>query len=724
MKRMQNGWRLSVASLLLGVLSACGGGGGGGSSEPTAQAAQTGQAVDISTRNLFPLSLGDTWVYDVTEVGSTTASAMTRTVVSGPDAVGQVQVRDVMGGSTDQSAWRIDGKGAAVMDPLGAEGVWPSVTAALPEFLELPSTSLTIGVPRTANGSGSLAVDWDGDGRIDNFSATITQNFHGMETIDVLGKATQVAHITDVTTLTIYLTSGQPAVAFTFTDDAYLASNLGVVRLKRSGVRSDGEVVVPPYTANLRAATVSGVKYNTVAAGLDKSEVVVTASRFSSGAGPQGTVLVSTQDASGRQLYVNESHSSAGISSVQISQVSSTQSKVLIQFAAPATRQEYTYNDTVSLKVCYDPACGAEIPGSPLKVLTSYLVTSEPANAPDLQVLNPVSRMALAHNVVDTKYSASLESAVMVSTWPSNALYLYDVATNTEKKLALSRVPTAVALSPDGKEAAVGHDGLVTWVDLTTLGAAAPTVKRLDLSAKAFDLVLDGYRHVHVIPETDQWVSLHSIDVATNTETLVGWLLRAGSHSQLNTAVGGLYTADNGLSPSDIARWNIVGGTASYVGDSRYHGDYPMCGNLWMSDDGARIFTACGNVFKANVASDKDMLYTGSLSLSSGTYGWYILSLSHSTATNEVALLEADAYTCKIIPGLTTPCYNHLSLYAGDDYGIKSKSVLGSIVVGGSSYPERGSAVFHGNGGRKLFMISRAEGSPDPASEYYFSVIR
>jgi hypothetical protein len=51
--------------------------------------------------------------------------------------------------------------------------------------------------------------------------------------------------------------------------------------------------------------------------------------------------------------------------------------------------------------------------------------------------------------------------------------------------------------------------------------------------------------------------------------------------------------------------------------DSPYHGDYPMNGNLWFSEDGNRIFTSGKTVLKTSEIKSTDMLYNGTLNIDS-----------------------------------------------------------------------------------------------------------
>src|SRR5205823_14490036 len=86
---------------------------------------------------------------------------------------------------------------------------------------------------------------------------------------------------------------------------------------------------------------------------------------------------------------------------------------------------------------------------------------------------------------------------------------------------------------------------------------------------------------------------------------------------RLHPGGASIYTATNGLSPANIEKLNISGGTASYAYGSPYWGDYSICGNLWISENGARIYTACGNVFRSTADQATDMRYMGRVNESS-----------------------------------------------------------------------------------------------------------
>jgi hypothetical protein len=380
--------------------------------------------------------------------------------------------------------------------------------------------------------------------------------------------------------------------------------------------------------------------------------------------------------------------------------------------------------EDVAVRACYDSSCVREVPGSPLVIHTTYTVSSSVPPEPGLTPLPYVSRTPLSHDVIDAEYDRALDAIVMVSSSPTNALYLYDVSDGTERQLSLNSSPTAVSVSPDGQFAAVGHDALITHVDLQALIAGAPVTKLLNVSTVVFDVVLDGRGNVHALPAADQWVSVHSVEVATNTETLGTGSLYAGTRGRLHPSGDYMYTANNGLSPSDIAKYDVRSGTANELYDSPYHGDYAMCGDVWLAENGATIYTKCGNTFRSSTTQSQDMVYSGRLQLSTSQYyGFVIQALSQADATKEIMLIEADSYECAP-HSANNRCYTHLALYESDFLNRAALYSLPSIELGGSTYSQRGAFVFHSSDGLHRYMISRLYGAPGATQPHYLTVVQ
>jgi len=423
------------------------------------------------------------------------------------------------------------------------------------------------------------------------------------------------------------------------------------------------------------------------------------------------------------------SHTNTGqaISDVIVNWATDNILNIRIEFKPGKSMPEGNYTDTVTVNLCEDEACLKPLAGSPLRVTASYVVNTHLVAESGIAPLVASTRTVLAHDVIDAEYSRSLNAVVMVSSWPQNALYVQDAMTGAEKQVLLSRLPTAVSLSPDGMKAAIGHDALVSHVDLSTVGVAgAAAPKQLSVAANVGDLVLDGRGKVHVFaqPAIANSVDLIAIDVGSNAQTLYSRVY-SGARARLHPAGDKLYSASNGISPDDIEAFDITGPSVVGLGDSPYHGNYQMCGNLWFSEEGTSIYTACGAIFLASTMPGQDMSYRGTLAVSTGTSGartYRAVSLSHKTLANEVALIEQTWYECDARFNALAECRSHLNLYAADSLTRTAQYSIPLAKVANITYVQRGRFVFHRNDGRKL-MISQLWGIQDRAAEFYMNLL-
>lgn len=360
------------------------------------------------------------------------------------------------------------------------------------------------------------------------------------------------------------------------------------------------------------------------------------------------------------------------------------------------------YGSTVTINVCRDEMCSSHIANSPALVPVALTVADPPDAAP------LVDRHALDHDVVDAEYSEALDAIVMVSSSPTPALYLYDPVAQTAQSIALDAAPQAVSVGPDGLSAAVGHDGMITVVDLASMADA--TV--LDLSTDVGDIVLAGNGYVHALPRTVN--GIRSVEIATNTETTQAHPAALdGTKARLHPGGAKMYGANNGITPDNIERYDIAAGVAASEYSSSYGGIHDMCGDLWMHEAGLHIYTACGNVFRPGEeanrtihAERRDMLYAGTLGIpgADNTFnGRRIRSLSHSSESHEVVLLDEAAPTCNLGPLVCST----LRLYDSDYLDPVAEYRLLPVKVDGANTRQRGVFVFHSADGAARYVVSK-----------------
>ena len=316
---------------------------------------------------------------------------------------------------------------------------------------------------------------------------------------------------------------------------------------------------------------------------------------------------------------------------------------------------------------------------------------------------------AIEGTVIDAEYSKINNTLVYVTS--DLLLNIYDPSSKITEKITLSYIPTCLSLSLNGSKAVVGHDGHVTYVDLL----AKQIINTHDVSCNASDIVLGNNEWAYVFPKSSQWEYIRCINVsiANSTETLhTGNSIHGETKAKLHPSGKFIYGANNGLYPSDLEKYDIQGGTAVYLYDLPYHGDYEPYGDLWFSEDGNRIFTRGKNVFKTSEIREQDMLYNGSINLESNSLysSERIMWLDHSEAKKNLYLISS-----------TDDYWNNsnkpfIYIYNSDNLTFRNKIELEDYLVKDNFgneefYLAEPYFVFSNSNGKEIYAITKAIGS-------------
>ena len=148
----------------------------------------------------------------------------------------------------------------------------------------------------------------------------------------------------------------------------------------------------------------------------------------------------------------------------------------------------------------------------------------------------------LNHNVTDAEYSKQMDRIITVSSTPKEQLHVYDPIDHKDDALDLHLPPTCVSVSPDGRYAAVGHDGWISYVEL-----AGPVVlKTIPVSTYVGDIVLAGNGYAYAFSRFDWYDVIHSINLESEEETLSGdYIVKEGNKIKLHPSGKAIYGADN-----------------------------------------------------------------------------------------------------------------------------------------------------------------------------------
>ncbi|MBR9825262.1 MAG: hypothetical protein GYB36_05585 [Alphaproteobacteria bacterium] len=237
------------------------------------------------------------------------------------------------------------------------------------------------------------------------------------------------------------------------------------------------------------------------------------------------------------------------------------------------------------------------------------------------------TQRALEHSYDYLETDASGDRTV---TSRGNTVRVIDEDGNSAESFSLPATVLSLAVSPDGAWIGAAHLNQISIIDATTMAVQGTW----PVSAEPGDLIIDNNGYAHVFPRTGQWVRVLTINPTTGAETFANGTVRAGTRVQMHPDGRRAYGADNGVSPSDVERYDIVNGVLTRNYDSPYHGDYPFCGNLWIAESGTDILTACGVVVSASYEPGSDLTFTTQIAIlgqiidaayHAGSGYWYII---------------------------------------------------------------------------------------------------
>jgi hypothetical protein len=321
-------------------------------------------------------------------------------------------------------------------------------------------------------------------------------------------------------------------------------------------------------------------------------------------------------------------------------------------------------------------------------------------------VLGYAQMAGLPYRPVAAKYSQALDKIVMVAANP-NQLHIYDPVSYNDVAVNLPKPPTSVAVSQNGLFAAVGHDGLVSYVDLTL----AAVVKTLAVGATVNDLLL-GSDYVYAATNNANWTNdLTYIQISTGTATtpyepvyFTGGALTADG--------SGIYGTNDGFSPDDMWELTLTSGAVTGLNMSPYHGDYGDCGPVFLSQDGTRIYTACSTVYHTSTDPTLNMYYWGTLPGSPG-----FRSLSESSVLNRIAIIPGQPYSPQANVDEQVLMFDNRYLNALGAFQLTPFTVLSA------TYPSHGKWLFFNSASSSLYVVEEADSTSGLLNDFAVETI-
>ncbi|MCP8899049.1 PKD domain-containing protein [Gilvimarinus xylanilyticus] len=235
------------------------------------------------------------------------------------------------------------------------------------------------------------------------------------------------------------------------------------------------------------------------------------------------------------------------------------------------------------------------------------------------------------------------QNRLFISYKNSKKIQVYNLATQKLiKTFALDHLVEDLATTPDGKTlyASLPSSDRSPFEYELTGNIAVIDVASLELQ-RTFSVPLDPYslvvsqdNQIAVSSGSGQHADIGFFDGRSGR--LLGSARSYGkSKLALHPSEDWLFAADNGLSPSDFEKYDISRDQIKSVGDSPYHGDYRIAGNLWITPDGSRLITRGGDAFFTS-----DMTYIDSVSQTGETFNHVVFD----SEKNIMAAIISEGY--------------------------------------------------------------------------------
>jgi hypothetical protein len=315
------------------------------------------------------------------------------------------------------------------------------------------------------------------------------------------------------------------------------------------------------------------------------------------------------------------------------------------------------------------------------------------------------------------QYSGALDVLVLTSDSPPS-LRIVEPSAAIIRSVVLPLAPRALAVSANGKRAAILHGSAISYVNLET----ATLLRTVITGGDRTEVFLRNDGQAYVIGQVGgQWVSppIQRFNLETGAELssqsppdgFGGAYFYGTQRGVFAPLKNKAFFVSEGLSPTDLSYFTVDALTGSLVGggDSRYHGDFPISGPLFLNASQDIVFTGAGTYFFT-----ASLTHAGTLSNLPGA----IRSLSHSAEQDELLVIGSTFdYSDFPFGEILASSYSRYSSGLFSPQGSLGLPVLG----GAQSF---GIAVFHSSSGNHVMLVQTGNEKLRGAGASYHVVYR
>ena len=298
---------------------------------------------------------------------------------------------------------------------------------------------------------------------------------------------------------------------------------------------------------------------------------------------------------------------------------------------------------------------------------------------------------------VDAEYSDSLDRIIVAAESP-NQLIVLNPETAESTRVALNLPPTAVSVSPDGLYAAVAHDAWVTYIDL--LNNTVLYEHRVMVYPN--DIVLAGNGYAYIFPRNAD--EIHKVELSSGIQsTLEG--PRVGGHrvGKLHPDGQSIFSVGSRSTSRSLRKYDISNTTNDdqvFIVPEYNLPNNDTCGDLWISEDGSRVYSSCGDVFNQLSGENSEITELGLVLISNRITDPFarMKHFDQTQLSEEISFIEEGRFA-----------YNATSTYVNlsdeEHLWIKQKIAIPRIFDGPHSFTGHGEYIFYSSGGDSLYVM-------------------
>ncbi|MEP5610643.1 MAG: hypothetical protein ABJP45_00265 [Cyclobacteriaceae bacterium] len=215
----------------------------------------------------------------------------------------------------------------------------------------------------------------------------------------------------------------------------------------------------------------------------------------------------------------------------------------------------------------------------------------------------------LSKKVIDAEYSKSLDAIITITS--GSILSVVDPINRTMESLNLNALGICVSVSPNGNRAVVGHDGLLSLIDLLNL----KVLDQFDVPFSVFDAVLTTDDNVYLSGGDITSTPVYSLNLATGESSQSNELISNNTIFKLHSSEEYMYSVSKHLAPSEVNKYSIVNGRAEVLYEIANPHDLSFGHNLWISPNDQFLIEENGGIFQLDETQTKDLIFLSELPL-------------------------------------------------------------------------------------------------------------